>query len=92
MTFYLGTLPMERTNDMYHRHIFVNNHFGILVELFLHNPQSVRADITIEMDTFDDAIEMTLILYLLITSSNLPTSKYPGRTFNDVKRTNVTES
>ena len=50
------------------------------------------ADITIEMDTFDDAIEMTLILYLLITSSNLPTSKYPGRTFNDVKRTNVTES
>lgn len=79
MTFYLGTLPMERTNDMYHRHIFVNNHFGILVELFCTiRKVSGLADITIEMDTFDDAIEMTLILYLLITSSNLPTSKYPG--------------
>ena len=71
---------MERTNDMYHRHIFVNNHFGILVELFFAQSAKCQglADITIEMDTFDDAIEMTLILYLLITSSNLPTSKYPG--------------
>ena len=46
----------------------------------------------IEIDTLDEAIKMTLIRYLLITSNILPINKYPGNTFNAVKRTKVAES
>ena len=42
-TFYVRAFPMKRTDDVYDRHIFFYNRFGVFVEFSLYDAQRVSA-------------------------------------------------
>ena len=52
---------MKRTDDVYDRHIFFYNRFGVFVEFSLYDAQRVLAERIIDIETFDEDIEMTFI-------------------------------